>query len=227
MTESALVAEFRDLTRDMSVPQLRRGCTAYWKRHSTIAADVVEELTGLWTSSLAPDDNNIRMGIAMVLGPAAVGVDAAMEFMTGTIPDDDDWRVQESLAKGFDWYCAERGWKESVPVIEEWLGHQHQNVRRAAAEGPRVWTKRDYFADRPDEALHLLGELRSDPSPYVRRSVANALSDISKSHPDPTLAELRSWAGNPAAGWVATRACRHLVKSHTGEAERVIAAVTG
>lgn len=227
MTANAMAVEFRDIATDVSVPQLRRNCTAFWKRHSAAGKDVVPALTGLWLASPGPSENDVRMGIAMTLGPAAVGVASAMEFMVGTIAEFDDWRVQESLAKGFDWYCAERGWKESLPVIDEWLGHRRPNVRRAAAEGPRVWTKRAYFADHPDAALRRLGGLRADPSSYVRKSVANALSDISKTYPDLVLAELREWAGDPTAEWVASRACRHLIKSHTEEAQQVIAAVKG
>jgi 3-methyladenine DNA glycosylase AlkC len=167
------------------------------------------------------------MGIAMTLGPAADTVSDAMEFLLRTVPRDDDWRVQEALAKGFDWFCAVRGWEKSVPVIEEWLGHEHHNVRRAAAEGPRVWTKRPYFSEHPEHALELLGRLRADPSEYVRKSVGNSLSDISKTHPDLTLASLSGWAGDPGAAWVITRACRHLSDTRAEQTKRLLAVMKG
>lgn len=145
----------------------------------------------------------------------------------GTVPEDDDWRVQEALAKGFDWLCAVRGWEKSQQVIEQWLQHQHHHVRRAAAEGPRVWTKRPYFADHPDDALELLGRLRADPSEYVRKSVGNSLSDISKTHPDLTLASLSEWSQEPEAAWVITRACRHLKDMRAEQTKRLLAAMKG
>ncbi|GAB2811663.1 DNA alkylation repair protein [Lentzea nigeriaca] len=224
MSTSALRKEFKDITEDVSVPQLRRNTAAFWKRHHGDPAGVTTALTGLWTGAA---DESLRMGIAMTLGPAADTVADAMEFLLVTVPRDDDWRVQEALAKGFDWFCAVRGWEKSVPVIEQWLGHEHHNVRRAAAEGPRVWTKRPYFKDNPEHALELLGRLRADSSEYVRKSVGNSLSDISKTHPDLTLASLSAWAAEPGAAWVITRACRHLVDTRAEQTKRLLAVMKG
>ena len=205
MTE--LVAEFRSATAGRSVPQVRKATAAFWRGHRSRPAEVFVALRAAW----ADGDHSVRLAVAMTCGPvAAAGVRPAATFMTGTIAGDADWRVQESLAKGFDWMCAEQGWKESRPVIEEWLGHRTANVRRAAAEGPRVWTKRPYFAEHPQEAVRLLGALRADSSEYVRKSVAHALSDISKTHPDLILAALSGWAGEDDAAWVVEHAARHL-----------------
>jgi 3-methyladenine DNA glycosylase AlkC len=52
-------------------------------------------------------------------------------------------------------------------------------VRRAAAEGPRIWTTRACFKDHPEVAVSLLSALKDDESEYVRKSVGNALRDIS------------------------------------------------
>lgn len=224
MSTATLRKEFKDTTADVSVPQLRKNTAAFWKRHQGDPAAVTTVLTGLWTAAA---DTNLRMGIAMTLGPAADTVADAMEFLLVTVPGDDDWRVQEALAKGFDWLCAVRGWEQSLPVIEQWLEHRHHNVRRAAAEGPRVWTKRPYFADHPEHALELLGRLRADPSDYVRKSVGNSLSDISKTHPDLTLAALRGWAEEPGAAWVVTRACRHLAATRAEQTKRLLAVMKG
>lgn len=221
---NTLVVEFRKIAVGTSVPQLRKNTASFWQVHRDDPVGVCSALTGLWAD--APS-NDVRMGIAMTLGPAATEVDAAMSFLLGTVPDDDDWRVQEALAKGFDWYCTTRGWRESEPMITTWLDHEHHNVRRAASEGPRVWTKRDYFRDHPQRALELLGTVRADDSAYVRKSVANAVSDISKTHPELTLTLLAKWAKEPASAWVVRNACRHLVKTHPGETEAVLAALKG
>jgi 3-methyladenine DNA glycosylase AlkC len=215
MTTSALREEFRDAASGVSVPQLRKNTAAFWKRHQSSPSAVTVALTGLWA------EPGLRMGIAMTLGPAADSDADAMAFLTGTVSRDEDWRVQEALAKGFDWLCAVRGWERSLPEIERWLGHEYPNVRRSAAEGPRVWTKRPYFTDHPGQAIELLGRLRADPSDYVRKSVGNALADIGKTHPELTLAALTEWAADPDAAWVITRACRHLA------AQELLAGLSG
>lgn len=67
------------------------------------------------------------------------------------------------------------------------------NVRRAVSEGLRVWTSRPYFKDNPQIAVQLLAAHREDESQYVRKSVGNALRDISKKYPEVVSEELSSW----------------------------------
>lgn len=67
------------------------------------------------------------------------------------------------------------------------------NVRRAVSEELRVWTSRPYFKDHLQIAIQLLSANREDTSEYVRKSVGNALRDISKKYPELILAELNSW----------------------------------
>jgi 3-methyladenine DNA glycosylase AlkC len=81
----------------------------------------------------------------------------------------------------------------SLPVIREWLSALEANQRRAASEGPRIWTSRPYFKDHPEVAVRLLSALRADPSEYVRKSAGNALRDISKKFPELIKAELKQW----------------------------------
>lgn len=66
-------------------------------------------------------------------------------------------------------------------------------MRRAASEGLRVWTARPYFKEHPEEAVCLLAARRADESAYVRKSVGNALRDISKTYPALIRAELETW----------------------------------
>jgi hypothetical protein len=210
---SALAEQFRAATANGSVPQVRKATATFWRDNRGAADDVFAALRELWdaTAGSRAADRPVRLGVVMTGGPvAAAGVAGAEEFLTGTVAADDDWRVQEALAKGFDWMCAERGFPASLPLIEAWLGHRTANVRRAAAEGPRVWTRRPYFDSNPEHAVRLLGGLRADPSDYVRRSVANAISDIGKTHPGAVRAALARWAGEPDAAWVVKHAGRHL-----------------
>ncbi len=57
----------------------------------------------------------------------------------------------------------------------------------------RIWTSKPYFRDHPDTAVKLLSQLRDDDSEYVRKSVGNALRDISRKHKAVVKAELQKW----------------------------------
>ena len=60
-------------------------------------------------------------------------------------------------------------------------------------EGLRIWTTREYFREHPDAAIRLLSRLNADESEYVRKSVGNALRDISRKHKDLIKKELQGW----------------------------------
>ncbi len=116
-----------------------------------------------------------------------------LDFMRDEVSKDGNWRVQEILAKAFEEFCKKTGFKEAVPVIDEWLGHNDPNTRRAVSEGLRIWTNRPYFKENPQEAVKRLSALKQDPSEYVRKSAGNALRDISKKHPDLIESETNTW----------------------------------
>jgi 3-methyladenine DNA glycosylase AlkC len=78
-------------------------------------------------------------------------------------------------------------------VIKDWLADANPNVRRAVTEGLRIWTTRDYFPEQPDVAIRLLSQLHADESEYVRKSVGNALRDISRKHKDLVRKEVQGW----------------------------------
>ena len=114
-------------------------------------------------------------------------------FMRDEVSKDENWRVQEVLAKAFDEFCKQTGYEKSLPVIDDWLQNNNPNVRRAVTEGLRIWTSRPYFKDNPDEAIKRIATLKEDSSEYVRKSVGNALRDISKKFPELIKEELGSW----------------------------------
>ena len=119
--------------------------------------------------------------------------DDILAFMRDEVSKDDNWRVQEVLAKAFDEFCKQTGYEKSLPVIDEWLQNTNPNVRRAVTEGLRIWTSRPYFKDNPDEAIKRIATLKEDSSEYVRKSVGNSLRDISKKFPELIKIELDSW----------------------------------
>jgi len=135
----------------------------------------------------------VRMYAVFLLGHLSQESDV-LSFLRDDVSADSNWRVQEVLAKAFDDFCAVRGYEAALPVIDEWLSNPRPNVRRAVTEGLRIWTSRPYFRDHPGDAIARLSRLRSDASEYVRKSVGNALRDISKKHPELVAAELRTWS---------------------------------
>ena len=116
-----------------------------------------------------------------------------LAFMRDEVSKDENWRVQEVLAKAFDEFCKKVGYEQALLTIDEWLKNGNSNAKRAVTEGLRIWTNRPYFKDNPDEAIRRLSSLKEDESEYLRKSVGNALKDISKKFPNLVKAELDSW----------------------------------
>jgi len=116
-----------------------------------------------------------------------------LAFMRDEVSKDENWRVQEVLAKAFDEFCKKVGYEQALLTIDEWLKNGNANAKRAVTEGLRIWTNRPYFKDNPDEAIRRLSSLKEDESEYLRKSVGNALKDISKKFPNLVKVELASW----------------------------------
>ena len=156
--------------------------------------DSFDSDTAVRVAYLAYDSEvyQVRMYAVFLLGYLSQDPNV-LSFLRDEVSGDTNWRVQEVLAKAFDDFCAVRGYEEALPVIDEWLGDPRPGVRRAVTEGLRIWTSRPYFHDNPQEAIRRLAVLRSDASEYVRKSVGNALRDISKKHPELVAAELETW----------------------------------
>jgi len=117
----------------------------------------------------------------------------ALSFLKNTVSIHPSWKVQEIMAMAFDSFCKANGYKESIPIMREWMNSNNANTRRAVTEGLRIWTSRPYFKDYPEKAIDLIASLKNDESEYVRKSVGNSLRDISKKHPDLVKAELLNW----------------------------------
>ena len=116
-----------------------------------------------------------------------------LAFMRDEVSKDENWRVQEVLAKAFDEFCKKVGYEQALLTIDEWLKNGNANAKRAVTDGLRIWTNRPYFKDNPDETIRRLASLKEDESEYLRKSVGNALKDISKKFPNLIKAELASW----------------------------------
>lgn len=128
-----------------------------------------------------------------LLGYAAHEIPESLDFLRNTVSKHQNWKVQEILAVAFDNHCKSIGYENAVPLITDWLSDANPNVRRAASEGLRVWTSRPYFKDHPSVAIRLLSDRKTDSSEYVRKSIGNALKDISKKHPELVFDEIHKW----------------------------------
>lgn len=128
-----------------------------------------------------------------ICGYIAHDYNAALKFLEAEVTHHSDWRVQEVLAMAFDNYCKSIGYQQAIPVIQKWLDSPNDKQRRAVTEGLRVWTSRNYFKENPQIAINILSKLKTDESAYVRKSVGNALRDISKKFPGLVSGELANW----------------------------------
>ena len=64
--------------------------------------------------------------------------DDILAFMRDEVSKDDNWRVQEVLAKAFDEFCKKTGYEEALPIIDKWLKNANFNTRKAVTEGLRI-----------------------------------------------------------------------------------------
>ncbi len=103
-----------------------------------------------------------------------------------------------------------------------WATHDNEHIRRLASEGCRPalpWGQAlTSFKKDPLPILVILEQLKTDPSLYVRKSVANNLNDISKTHPDLVTKIARDWYGKHAyTDWIVKHGCRTLLKKGNQE----------
>ncbi len=64
-----------------------------------------------------------------ILGFISVTISEALLFLKDNVSKDENWRVQEILAKSFDYYCSEVGYEKALPVIKEWLNSDSPNIK--------------------------------------------------------------------------------------------------
>lgn len=105
----------------------------------------------------------------------------------------------------------------TLKVMERWSLDDNEHVRRLSSEGcrPRLpWSfqLKTLTAD-PSPVAPILENLKSDPSLYVRKSVANHLNDITKDHPAWVFDRIAHWDQNdPRTAWIMKQALRTLIK---------------
>lgn len=104
-----------------------------------------------------------------------------------------------------------------------WSQHENECVRRLASEGCRPalpWAPAiTSFKKDPTPILPILEQLKNDSSLHVRKSVANNLNDISKTHPDLVIRLAKQWyKKSDYTDWIIKHGCRTLLKKGNNEA---------
>ena len=119
-----------------------------------------------------------------------------------------EFAIRHFLADDFD---------RTLKVMHGWALDGNEHVRRLASEGsrPRLpWSfqMKNLIAD-PSPTLPILEALKSDPSLYVRKSVANHLNDVSKDNAELLLERLAGWdMADRNTAWIVRHALRTLIK---------------
>lgn len=190
--------------------------------HATLPADYKKSVTIL--RKLAPRINSSFVTLVLPDYVGLYGLDdfdtsmEALKFFTAF--GSSEFAIREFLR---------RDQERTLAVMQIWSRDKSEHVRRLASEGsrPRLpWSFRlDALMADPGLAAPILENLKADDSLYVRKSVANHLNDITKTHPDWVLERLEGWPlENPHSAWIARHALRTLIKQGDRRALAVIGA---
>jgi hypothetical protein len=193
------------------VEATKNGFTDIRRAADELAVQPAEERLHLADALLQSPVAQARMLATFLYGDMAAESERCMTTLRTVVSKDDDWRVQEILAQAFDRICKDTGYERALPTIRDWLSDPSPNVRRAVSEGLRIWTARPYFKTHPEAAIALLSPHHADASEYLRKSVGNALRDISRKHPDLVRSALASWdLGDERAAYTYRLAAKFL-----------------
>lgn len=70
----------------------------------------------------------VRMYAVFLFGYLAKDSEILL-FMRDVVSKEENWRVQEILAKSFDEFCKQVGYENSLLVIDDWLSNSNPNTR--------------------------------------------------------------------------------------------------
>ena len=146
--------------------------------------------------------------------------------------DEENWDVSIGALERYTQYASAESAVRPFIIMDEkrmmaqmfaWSKHESEHVRRLSSEGCRPalpWTQAlNSFKKDPTPILPILEQLKADESVWVRKSVANNLNDISKTHPDLVVKTAKEWYGkNEHTDWIVKHACRTLLKKGNSEA---------
>ncbi len=104
---------------------------------------------------------------------------------------------------------------KTLELLQSWTADSSEHVRRLCSEGPRPrlpWAAR---LDLPRKlVVPILESMKSDPSRYVQKSVANHLNDLGKEDAAWLLRTMKRWnrSGSGQTRWIVRHALRTQIK---------------
>jgi 3-methyladenine DNA glycosylase AlkC len=107
---------------------------------------------------------------------------------------------------------------KTLKQMTKWAGSTNFHLRRLASEGLRPklpWaSKLDLFIDTPQPVFAILDILKSDQVKFVKKSVANHLTDYIKVNPTEADKLIRDWerSDNEHTKWIVKHATRKIGK---------------
>ncbi|MGC6770053.1 DNA alkylation repair protein [Enterococcus sp. LJL51] len=139
---------------------------------------------------------------------------------------DTDWALSVAALERYTVYSSSefavrpfiiKDSERMMKQMRSWSQSENEHIRRLASEGCRPqlpWgVALSAYKIDPSPVLPILEQLKTDPSLYVRKSVANNLNDISKTHPELVMELAREWYGeNEQTNWILKHGCRTLLK---------------
>ena len=154
-----------------------------------------------------------------------------LDFIEVYGQDDKNWDLSmKALAKYTVYWSAEFAVRSFIIKDEErmmaqmyiWSQDENEHVRRLSSEGCRPalpWGQAlKNFKNNPMPIIPILEQLKNDSSAYVRKSVANNINDISKTHPDLVIKLVKKWRGKSEyTDWIVKHGCRTLLKKGNRE----------
>jgi len=113
--------------------------------------------------------------------------------------------------------------KRMMAQMFEWSKSDNEHQRRLSSEGCRPalpWAVGlPKYKKDPLPIFPILEKLKADPSLYVRKSVANNLNDISKTHPELVIEIAKRWYGtDEKTNWIIKHGLRTLLKKSNPDA---------
>lgn len=109
--------------------------------------------------------------------------------------------------------------EESFELLKEWSVDENERVRRLASECVRIrlpWAKKMYRAlEYFDDYFIILDNLKNDPDPYIKKSVANNLNDLYKEDEEKFDYIINKWSDNPSkeTAWIIKHGSRSKNKN--------------
>ena len=188
------------------------------RRIAAIGAALLDEVPEAFEPFASHRSDMVRAWAAyMLAADSSLPLDERLE-RTRRFAADGSVAVRECAWDSFRPYVA-RELERGLELLRPWVEDADENVRRCAVEGTRprgVWTKHIEELKRdPGRGLPLLEPVRSDPSRYVQRAVANWLNDASKSRPEWVRETCARWLADsqtPETRWIVGSALRTLRK---------------